>query len=199
METIKPASSNYAYLYETMLINPDKLKHVKDVANKIYGNIARYNAFVKKYFPRIPWYYVGILHNMESDCDFSRHLHNGDSLKHRTVRVPKGRPIAEPIHGFPEGYTFEESALDIFTTFGYQLKQSWTVAEMLARFEVWNGMGYQRKGVCSPYLWSMTNHYTKGKYVADGHYDPNAVSNQVGAAALLKCILDRLVHEKQSI
>ena len=35
------------------------------------------------------------------------------------------------------------------------------------------------------YLWSKTNHYSKGKYVYDGVYDPNAVSSQVGAMATL--------------
>ncbi len=46
----------------------------------------------------------------------------------------------------------------------------------------------------SPYLWSFTNHYTKGKYVADGKFDPNAPSDQVGAMALLKqLVTDGLV------
>ena len=41
-------------------------------------------------------------------------------------------------------------------------------------------------GVPSPYLWSGTNVYTRGKFVRDGVYDPNAVSAQIGAVALLK-------------
>jgi lysozyme family protein len=40
--------------------------------------------------------------------------------------------------------------------------------------------------VKSPYLWSFSNHYTKGKYVADGHFDSNAVSQQCGGMVLLK-------------
>jgi peptidoglycan hydrolase-like protein with peptidoglycan-binding domain len=40
--------------------------------------------------------------------------------------------------------------------------------------------------VPSPYLWSFSNHYTRGKYVADGRFSPTAVSQQVGAAVLLK-------------
>lgn len=34
----------------------------------------------------------------------------------------------------------------------------------------------------------MTNQYVKGKYTADGRFDENAVSNQVGAAACLKML-----------
>jgi lysozyme family protein len=40
--------------------------------------------------------------------------------------------------------------------------------------------------VATPYLWSYSDHYDKGKFVADGKYNPDAVSKQVGAAILLK-------------
>jgi lysozyme family protein len=49
-------------------------------------------------------------------------------------------------------------------------------------------MGYRRRGVPSPYLWSFSNLYTKGKFVADGHFDANAVSAQCGAAVMLKAL-----------
>ena len=47
-------------------------------------------------------------------------------------------------------------------------------------------MGYRKRSVATPYLWSFTNHYDKGKFVADGKYDAEAISKQVGAAILLK-------------
>jgi lysozyme family protein len=40
-------------------------------------------------------------------------------------------------------------------------------------------------------LWSFSNHYTKGKYVSDGKFDPEAVSQQVGSALVLKRLVDR--------
>jgi len=40
-------------------------------------------------------------------------------------------------------------------------------------------------------LWSFSNHYTKGKYVKDGVFDPNAVSQQVGSALVLKRLVER--------
>ncbi len=36
------------------------------------------------------------------------------------------------------------------------------------------------------YQWSYSNHYTKGKYVADGTFSLTAVSKQCGVAALLR-------------
>jgi lysozyme family protein len=35
---------------------------------------------------------------------------------------------------------------------------------------------------------SFSNLYSKGKFVQDGHFDPNAVSKQCGAALMLKAV-----------
>jgi len=61
----------------------------------------------------------------------------------------------------------------------------WSPAGTLTMLEQYNGLGYFNKGIPSPYVWSGTNQYTKGKYVADGVFDPNAVDQQLGCAGLL--------------
>src|SRR5262249_30065710 len=40
-------------------------------------------------------------------------------------------------------------------------------------------------------LWSFSNHYTSGKYVADGTWSDTAKSNQCGAAVLLRRMAER--------
>jgi lysozyme family protein len=70
----------------------------------------------------------------------------------------------------------------------YHLQSDWTEAAMLYRWEKYNGWGYRSRGIHTPYLWSFSEHYTKGKFVRDGVYDSNAVSRQPGASALLKAI-----------
>jgi hypothetical protein len=64
---------------------------------------------------------------------------------------------------------------------------------VLFKLEQYNGWGYRQyhHDVPSPYLWSFSSHYTKGKYVADGHFDANAVSQQCGGAVLLRRMTDR--------
>jgi hypothetical protein len=57
---------------------------------------------------------------------------------------------------------------------------------MLYKLEGYNGYGYHSKDINSPYLWSFSNHYTKGKFIADKIYSPTAVSKQCGAAILLR-------------
>jgi lysozyme family protein len=56
----------------------------------------------------------------------------------------------------------------------------------------YNGFGYRRQQIVfTPYLWAATNHYTKGKYVEDGVYDPNAIDHQLGCAPLIRYLTDR--------
>jgi lysozyme family protein len=65
----------------------------------------------------------------------------------------------------------------------------WSVPHMLFLLERYNGFGYRSRGVPTPYLWSLSNLYEKGKFVADGVFDPAAVSKQCGAAVMLKAVL----------
>ena len=59
---------------------------------------------------------------------------------------------------------------------------------MLYLFEKFNGFGYVKRGINTPYLWSYTNHYSKGKFAGDGKFDPNLVSKQPGTAAIMKAL-----------
>ena len=70
---------------------------------------------------------------------------------------------------------------------------AWTLPHMLYEIEGYNGWGYRKfhSHVKSPYLWSSSNHYTKGKYVADGTWSDTARSNQIGAAVTIKRMQQR--------
>ena len=132
----------------------------------------------------IPWPFIGVIHGMECGFNFTTHLHNGDPLAARTTHVPAGRPAA----GSPP-FTWRESARDALIFKGYHQIDEWSVARQLYLLERYNGMGYRRRGVPTPYLWSFSTLYDKGKFVADGRFDPQAVSRQCGAALMLKAML----------
>lgn len=72
---------------------------------------------------------------------------------------------------------------------GFHDVRDWSVPHMLYLLEKYNGWGYRMPRLASPYLWSFSNLYTKGKFVRDGVYDPNAGSKQRGVALLLKAVL----------
>jgi lysozyme family protein len=133
-----------------------------------------------------PWQLIGAIHHLEANCSFATHLHNGDPLTRRTTHVPAGRPAAAPADG--RVYTWEESALDALRSKGWDRIAAWPTDRMLYEAERYNGFGYVGKGVNSPYIWSGTSLYSRGKYVADGKYDASAVSQQVGVAAILRAL-----------
>jgi len=139
--------------------------------------------------PSVPARVIFVLHGRESTWSFGKHLHEGSSLRGRTRWVPKGRPR----RGAPP-FTWDESAEDAL----YLLKdmENWDwddLDSMLQNIERFNGLGYQRyhKSVPSPYLWSGTSIYSRGKYVSDGRFSSMAVDKQIGCAAILKRMLER--------
>jgi hypothetical protein len=75
---------------------------------------------------------------------------------------------------------------------GFAAVKLWSIERIAYQLEAYNGWGYRSRdtGVNTPYLWSATNQYQKGKFVRDGVFDPNAVSGQIGAMALLRRLID---------
>ena len=74
----------------------------------------------------------------------------------------------------------------------------WTIGGALCLLEQYNGLGYARGPVsngiqyppqASPYVWSSTDQYHSGRYISDGHFDPNAIDHQLGCAALLSSMM----------
>jgi lysozyme family protein len=189
MATSLPLQPDFNLLWDTMQIRPEWLKRVQAQAEAVRAHKNKYDEFVQGFNPDMPWYVVGVIHMMEASGSFTCHLHNGDSLAHRTVQEPKGRPALPPLAGIGKPYTWAESARDALGMEGYDKLHDWSITRILARLESYNGIGYRKHGIYSPYLWSASNHYTSGKYVADGHFDIHAVSKQVGAAAMLKLLM----------
>ncbi len=176
--------NEYRHLFDTCTINEGKFLTVDNIADAIIANESRYDTVGRDL--SIPWYFIGIIHNMEASLNFKTHLHNGDPLTNRTIHVPKGRP--------PEGnppFTWEVSAADALRLQKLDQWEDWTIPGILFQFELFNGMGYRKKGIHSPYLWSFSNHYNKGKFTADGIFDSNAISRQCGAAVLLRRLCER--------
>lgn len=146
---------------------------------KIAANRSRYEAVAK--VTGVPWDVIGVIHYREASGNFAGVLHNGEKIigtGKKTKLVPKGRgPFT----------SWEEAAVDaLMTAPPYAAKNTdWSIAGTLDILERYNGLGYRKKGLPSPYLWAGTDQYVKGKYVADGKYDPNHVDKQLGVAPIL--------------
>jgi lysozyme family protein len=177
-------------LFSTCEIRPERLAEVDKIVDRIRAHQQDYERVAGRTgSPGVPWYVIAFIHSLESDLDFDTHLHNGDTLNRRTVNDPPGRPVNPPADG--RRYTWHESALDALKHDGALRNQDWTVGGILDFLERFNGLGYRKKGIPSPYLWSFSKHYEQGKFVADGVFRATAVSKQCGAAVLLKRMMDR--------
>ncbi|WP_309751528.1 hypothetical protein [Novosphingobium sp.] len=132
----------------------------------------------------VPWQFLAAIHGLEASFNFRAHLHNGDyPLGQRTRQVPAGRPRA----WLPPS-SWEASALDALRLMGFAGQDDWSLPRMLYRLEAYNGFGYRHARRASPYLWSFSTLYTRGKFIADGRFDPAVRSRQCGAAVMLKVL-----------
>jgi lysozyme family protein len=174
----------YCNLFELCQVKQSKINEVNARFNKVIEGQEKYKK-VASALGVVPWYFIGIIHMLESNFNFNAHLHNGDSLSRKTIHIPKNRPISLP------PFSWEVSAIDAMKMQGFHKKTDWLLPNILYRFEKYNGFGYRKRKLPSPYLWSFSNIYTKGKYISDGEFSPDAISKQCGAAVMLRYMIDK--------
>jgi len=173
----------YATLWDNMEITRLH-RSIERTADRIIENRARYEVIEAS--TGVPWFVVGIIHSLETGLRFDRHLHNGDPLTAKTKLVPAGRPLGHA------PFTFEQSCQDALCMKAYDKISAWPIERIAWALENYNGWGYRKyRKILSPYLWSGSNHYRAGKYVADGKWSSTAVSTQSGGMPLLKAIADK--------
>ena len=170
----------YQNLFDTCVVTPSGVSAANSIVAKIMPNQPRYQSVGAPL--GMPWFVVAVIHNMECSLNFRQHLHNGDPLAARTFHVPKGRPLT----GNPP-FTWEASATDALQFDGFANRMDWSLPVILYRLEKYNGFGYRglTPPMMTPYLWSFSNHYVRGKFTTDGVFDPNAPSSQCGAGVIL--------------
>lgn len=180
--------AEYAALWQECEIRPERVKTVQATAKKIIANRPRYDVISRA--TGVPWFVIGIIHQMECSLNFNKHIHNGDPLSGRTQLVPAGRPKVWP----PSNQdAFVASAIDALTMPGKEFNKvtDWSIERIAYVLELYNGWGYrQYRHINSPYLWSFTSHYKAGKYVSDGVWSKTAVSGQSGGMAILKALME---------
>ena len=182
--TLAQLTQDYTLCWAACHINPDKQSQVAAAADQMLKGRARY-VTVSTRTNGVPWQLIGIMHGLECGYSFFKHLHNGDSLAAPTHQVPAGRPP-----GWDGTGTWEDSAEDA-VRLKFAKITNWSLPQTLYALESFNGFGYRPQGVRSPYLWSFSNLYTKGRYVADHVFNLESVSKQVGSALVLKVLEQR--------
>jgi len=193
--------------YNTLYVNSKIRKKWYDLtmrrARMLFESKYRYVDISEK--TGVPWKVIATIHNMEGRGLFDRQLFNGQKWNRRTTLVPKKRGPWS---------SWEDAALIAMKELYQQAKKNipdledngvFDLAECLWCFENHNGWGYRKRGYCmsgsnppgfgTPYIWSFTDQYTKGRYVSDGKFSSSAVSQQVGSAAMLRALDELDVEE----
>ena len=189
--TLDELRGGYVELFDSATIRNQYSSHVAWYVSKLTDAEARQRYEQVGAVTCVPWFVIGIIHGMEAGFSFRGHLHNGDSLAARTRNIPSNRPV----DGSPP-FDWVTSAIDAIrydkldTPEGSEA--NWGLAETLYSWERYNGFRSRTiHNINTPYLWSFSNHYEKGKYVRDNVWDGNAVSGQCGAAVMLKVLVER--------
>ncbi len=169
--------NEYEDLFQKSSLNQIYDSQIVNAVGSILFSQPRYEEVQK--FTKIPWIVIAVIHYRECGLKFDRHLHNGDPLTARTVHVPENRPaIGEP------PFSWANSAIDALSE--VWTPEVWSLGVALEFLERYNGLGYQKHDVYTPYVWAGTTAYRKGLFVADGTFDPEKISKQIGCAALFK-------------
>jgi len=171
----------YQDLFSSCVVTtePLKLKELDYICRVALANELQYKAVMNAV--KIPWPVIAAIHFRESNQNFTKHLHNGDPLTAKTVHVPVGRPT----WGQPP-FAWSDSAADALT--GIWKPPVWDIAGCLEFSERYNGIGYQKHSVNTPYVWDYTNKYDSGLFIADGSFDPSKKECRPGVAAILKML-----------
>lgn len=175
------SSKGYGALWDKAVIDPAKAGALKHLAERIKAQYPRYANTEAK--TGVPKQWIGPTEQRESSLDARRNIAQGDPWNRKSTHVPRGMgPFT----------SWDEAAIAAFKLPAHRLDkvQRWSVERYCYEWEKWNGYGYLRHGVNSPYVYAWTNLQQSGKYVSDGVWSATAWDVQPGCVAMLKTLAE---------
>ncbi len=171
-----------------MKLDPNRISRFDTIARNLTApNPKRVYQEVEK-ATKVPWWVVAVIHQRESNQNFSTQLGQGDPLTQVSRHDPKGRgPFFDHSTDAPLHDGFYRGCLDALIDCAPHASKwpDWSTGGTLTLLEEYNGLGYAMRGVPSAYVWSGTDQYVSGKYVADHAYRAGVKDVQEGCAAII--------------
>jgi lysozyme family protein len=148
-----------------------------NTSNELISHKDRYQAVADR--TGVPWFVIAVIHEREASQNWNTQLAQGDPLHRVSHDTPRGRGPFD---------TWEDGAYDALVNCAPHASRwkDWSAGGAMTLLEEYNGLGYANRGLPSPYVWAGTDQYERGKYIADGKFDPYAVDKQPGCAGLIK-------------
>jgi lysozyme family protein len=187
----QPEKLGAAYTWEVAKSKYDKILQTYKILrfNEAHQTAERIIPFLSTYRPisdqtNIPVAWLAAINERESSTNFHTYFGNGDPLNQRTRHVPAGRgPFS----------TWAEGCLDALHQMGLVGLANWTLDFFCYQSERYNGFGYEEfHNEISPYVVGGTSLQTKGKYTADGHFNPYVVDTQLGTLAIYSALIAQI-------
>ena len=166
--------------WDSAKFDPRRLATAKSVAARLVAPKAKVIYQELEATTGVPWYFIAVVHEREASQRWDRNIAQGDRWDRKSVNIPRGRG---PFR------SFKEAAIDALTNCAPYASRwkDWSEGGCLTILELYNGTGYELyHNMPSPYLWSGTQHYKRGKYVGDKKWSDTEVDQQLGVAILLK-------------
>lgn len=146
---------------------------------------ARYEAVAAE--AGVPAELIAAIHWRECSGSFNKYLHQGDPLGKAATHVPTNIPIFHDWHeAAVHALTMDDKAAHR-DNLGLTA-QTDDPATLATYAEAYNGLGYHNRDTVSPYVYSGTDAYSSGKYVADSQYSSTAVDKQLGVITMMGAI-----------
>lgn len=172
----------YERLLRTMQVAPERVQEVDLVARALLRPawLDRYREVDRQ--TKVPACFIAGLDERESGADPSRSLGQGDYWNRVSTHVPKG-------HG-PWASWIAAAIYYVNLDKLNATSAPWSWAYACWKGEAWNGFGARGRGINTGYLWAGTNHYTRGKYIADGVWSSSAVDRQLGIIPIMRRMVE---------
>ena len=172
--------------WEAMHIKADRIAGFDATAKRLCASKVRYQ--IISVTTSVPWFVIAVIHEREASGNFNCQLGQGDPLDEVSRHDPTGRgPFLNHSTDPPGHDAFYRGAVDALENCAPKaaLWKDWTAGGTCTVLEEYNGLGYAQRGVPSAYVWSGSDQYVSGKYVADHVYRASAVDVQEGCAPLI--------------
>jgi lysozyme family protein len=163
---------------QNMQVKANLISTLDGVARRLIAPAAKQRYQAISATTQVPWFIIAVIHEREASQSFAANIAQGNPWNRVSTDVPAGRgPFT----------SFEEAAIDALSKCAPFASRwtDWTFGGAVTLLEQYNGLGYARRGLPSPYIWASTDQYVRGKFVADHRFEPNVVDQQLGCAALL--------------
>jgi lysozyme family protein len=197
-----------AHRWEHMHLDAKRMGTFHEIATRLCEPTAkaRYQGVTDrliemKYQP-VPWWFIAVVSQREygGPPHWDKQLGQGDDLHKVSRHEPKGRGpfLNHPDDVTPGHDAWTRGALDALIECAPHAAKwdDWSIGGVLTLWEEYNGLGYAARGVPSAYVWSGTDQYVHGKFVADHVYRTNVVDVQEGCAPILAMMMaiDRTIQ-----